>query len=48
MRSDIIPGAVFPRGLGSEHAGLRQAWDAGDLSQFHRWDRKGSEPAASA
>ena len=28
--------------------GLRQAWDAGDYSQFHGWDKKASEPAASA
>jgi len=28
--------------------GLRQAWDAGDYSQFHGWDGKASEPATSA
>jgi hypothetical protein len=28
--------------------GLRQAWDAGDHSSFHGWDRKAGEPAASA
>jgi hypothetical protein len=28
--------------------GLRQAWDAGDYSQFHGWDTKASEPAAPA
>ena len=28
--------------------GLREAWDAGDHSRFHGWDRKASEPAAPA
>jgi hypothetical protein len=27
---------------------LRQAWDAGDYSQFHGWNRQASAPAASA
>src|SRR6478609_4504237 len=28
--------------------GLREAWAAGDYSQFHGWDGKASEPATSA
>jgi peroxiredoxin len=28
--------------------GLREAWDAGDLSPFHGWDRRTREPSADA
>ena len=26
--------------------GLRESWDAGDLSRFHGWDRRSSDPVA--
>jgi len=25
--------------------GLRKAWDAGDFSHFHGWDKKAAKPA---
>jgi hypothetical protein len=28
--------------------GLREAWDAGDFSHFHGWDRKTPEPVPSS
>ena len=27
--------------------GLREAWDAGDRSRFHGWDRRSGEPLAA-
>jgi hypothetical protein len=34
-----------PPRLGSERAGLREAWDAVDYSKFHGWDTKAGAPA---
>jgi hypothetical protein len=28
-------------------AGLREAWDAGDVSHFHGWDRRSPEAVAA-
>jgi hypothetical protein len=47
MRSDIVPGGVFPTTSypttstpsDLSTAGLRDAWDAGDRSPFHGWNR---------
>jgi hypothetical protein len=48
MRSDIVPGGVFPDYQLPDHTtptpsvstpGLREAWDAGDRSPFHGWNR---------
>ena len=36
-----------PAGLGSEHPGLREAWDAGDLSHFHGWNKWSPERVAA-
>ena len=32
---------------GPEHPGLREAWDAGDHSRLHGWDRRSGEHLAS-
>jgi hypothetical protein len=49
MRSDIVPGGIFPDyapgrvirpDWGLSAPGLREAWAAGDYSYFHGWDRK--------
>lgn len=37
MRSDIVSGAVFPD--------YELKWDAGDLSPFHGWNKRGRQKA---
>jgi hypothetical protein len=69
MRSDIIPGGVFPDYALPDHTGtvrtfselqggdpdwdlsapgLRVAWNAGDRSPFHGWDRRAQVPVGEA
>lgn len=42
MRSDIVPGGTFPDHELPDHT--NEAWDAGDWSPFHGWDKRA--PAA--
>ena len=37
---------IRPDGWDLSAPGLREAWDAGDFSPFHGWDRRGAESAA--
>jgi hypothetical protein len=46
MRPDIKPGGKFPEWDLSK-PGLRKAWDAGDYSPFHGWNKRpGQKPTA--
>ncbi len=58
MHPDIVPGATFPDyelpdqtsairpDWDLSKPGLREAWNAGDLSLFHGWNKRaGQQPA---
>jgi hypothetical protein len=46
MRPDIAPGGTFPDYELRSHE--RLAWEAGDLSAFHGWNRWSPERVAAA
>jgi len=55
MRSDIVPGAVFPNYELPDHTstmrrstpGLRERWDAGDFAPFHGWNKRAGKTPPS-
>ena len=47
MRPDVVASSEIRPDWDLSKPGLREAWDAGDWSQFHGWDRKiGARPKA--